>query len=333
MRNIGLIPKKFNYLYKTTNLINGKFYIGVHSTDRINDKYIGSGKLLKRAIEKYGRENFKREILYWFDNLEDMYEMEKQIVNEEFVKDKNNYNLSIGGGLCILYGESNGFYGKKHKKETIDNMKVKLSEMLSGRVHIKKGDKFTNIDPKDLDKWIKDGWERGSICEFTIWVNKNGKHKMIKEEEVNYYLENGWERGRKNISLAYSVWINNGELNKRVNPCDVGDYIEKGWKTGHIFNTSDGMLCYNRNGKNKFIKQDEVKEHEKNGWIKGMLRKNFVSGFKGKTHTPEMKTYISKKASENSKGRIWINKEGTTKMIYPNELQDYIQDGWKKGRK
>jgi molecular chaperone GrpE (heat shock protein) len=63
--------KKFNYFYKTTNIINEKFYYGVHSSDKDNDNYLGSGKLLLKAIKKYGRENFKREIIQFFDSFDD----------------------------------------------------------------------------------------------------------------------------------------------------------------------------------------------------------------------------------------------------------------------
>ena len=65
------IMKKFNYFYKTTNIINEKFYYGVHSSDKDNDNYLGSGKLLLKAIKKYGRENFKREIIQFFDSFDD----------------------------------------------------------------------------------------------------------------------------------------------------------------------------------------------------------------------------------------------------------------------
>ena len=59
--------KTFNYIYKITNKINGKIYIGKHSTDNLNDGYIGSGVVLKQAIKKYGVENFTKEIIEFCD--------------------------------------------------------------------------------------------------------------------------------------------------------------------------------------------------------------------------------------------------------------------------
>jgi len=325
--------KKFNYLYRTTNLINGKIYIGVHSTNRINDTYLGSGFILKRAIEKYGEKNFKKEILYLFDNIEEMYEKEKEIVNVDFVKRDDNYNMSIGGKLCILYGEKNGFYGKKHERETIEKMKLKLSDILTDQIYIRKDGKLTRIDADDYDKWEKDGWERSSTNGDKCWINKDGIVKMVRKDEAQNYICEGWKSGTNVNTIENKVWMNKDGKNKRIDKDIIDEHLKNGWKIGNCSTTTRDMICYNKDGINKMILPAQVEEYENNGWVKGMLKKEYIPSFKGKTHTDEVKAIISRKASENSKGRIWINKEEVTKMIYPYELEEYIKEGWKKGRK
>lgn len=90
----------FNIIYKVTNLINGKFYIGAHSTTNIDDGYYGSGKAISRAIKKYGKENFKKEILVHTYNKSLLYWLEDIFID---INDKLSYNMKPGG-----YG---GFYG------------------------------------------------------------------------------------------------------------------------------------------------------------------------------------------------------------------------------
>jgi hypothetical protein len=112
----------FYIIYKTTNLIDSKVYVGSHQTNDINDSYLGSGKYLKRAISKYGKVNFTKEILHIFNNKQDMFNKEREIVNEEFVKDTNTYNFKIGGsgGNPGIVG---AFSGKKHTPETIEKIR------------------------------------------------------------------------------------------------------------------------------------------------------------------------------------------------------------------
>jgi len=113
--------KKYKYLYRTTNIANGKTYIGVHCTDNLGDKYIGNGvkanfttankkKLtaFKSALLKYGVLNFKLEILAFYDTYEECLEQEKLLVNEQWVADNNNYNTTKGGVLHhVMYGSDN----------------------------------------------------------------------------------------------------------------------------------------------------------------------------------------------------------------------------------
>ena len=99
-------------VYKTTCLINNKIYIGVHTVEdpEIFDGYLGRGFFINRthyltnpvapfhyALIKHGVANFHRETLYIFDNEEEAYIKEAEIVTEEFIKENSNYNVSLGG--------------------------------------------------------------------------------------------------------------------------------------------------------------------------------------------------------------------------------------------
>jgi hypothetical protein len=84
-------------VYKTTNLISGKIYVGVHCVKKMNDAYLGSGVQLKKAVKKYGRQNFARETLFEFANEQDAYDKEQEIVNIEFISRSDTYNTCIGG--------------------------------------------------------------------------------------------------------------------------------------------------------------------------------------------------------------------------------------------
>lgn len=132
-----------NYtIYKTTNLINGKFYIGMHKTKNPNDSYLGSGTVIKKAIEKYGKENFKKEILFCFDNEQEMIDKEKELITEEQINDTMCYNMTLGGIGSWSHVDSTGDKNcmKRHdvalrvskslKKriQNDDNLKQKLLE-------------------------------------------------------------------------------------------------------------------------------------------------------------------------------------------------------------
>lgn len=88
----------YHFVYETTNLINGKKYLGKHSTKNLNDNYLGSGTLLKRAVAFHGNENFRRSILKFFDSAEEACQFETSLVTEHIVKSDEYYNLLLGGG-------------------------------------------------------------------------------------------------------------------------------------------------------------------------------------------------------------------------------------------
>lgn len=113
-------------VYEIKNLINNKIYVGAHATKNINDMYMGSGKLIKRAIKKYGSENFTRTLICFCESVEDMYRKEREIVNKEFISRDDTYNLNIGGvgssDYCIRKKISDSNKGRKKSEKTKQNM-------------------------------------------------------------------------------------------------------------------------------------------------------------------------------------------------------------------
>lgn len=99
---MGYFMKQYNFVYKTTNKINGKYYIGVHSTNDLDDGYLGSGNRIKAAVKKYGANNFARTIIKMWDTAEEAFAHERQIITEDVLNDNNCYNLRAGGhgGVC-----------------------------------------------------------------------------------------------------------------------------------------------------------------------------------------------------------------------------------------
>ena len=101
-----------HYIYKTTNLINGKIYIGKRSHENPEkDKYLGSGNVLKQAISKYGKQNFKKEILAIFLTEEQAYQKQSQLVTMQFIQRNDTYNICPGGrggrkGMVVVKTQS-----------------------------------------------------------------------------------------------------------------------------------------------------------------------------------------------------------------------------------
>jgi hypothetical protein len=83
------------HVYCTVNKVNGKVYVGATNGNDLN--YIGSGTAFKGAVEKYGRENFVKAVLCEFYDVKDAFAKEAEIVTEEFIKSKDNYNMIKGG--------------------------------------------------------------------------------------------------------------------------------------------------------------------------------------------------------------------------------------------
>lgn len=287
------MKRKYNYFYKITNLINNHFYYGIHSTDNLDDGYMGSGHRLHRAYKKYGFNNFNKEILKYFDSREDALNYEEEIVNEELVKNADCYNEVLGGGgirTSGLFPAKNVNTGEKimlsvDDPRYISGEYVTLSFGLTPAV-----DKYNNhylVDKNDirlLNGELKKQFE-GKVCV----KDKSGNIFYVSKDDPKY-ISGEYEIHNKKQILVKDINGNSLMVYKDDPRYISGELIpyHKGRKHSeeHKRKLSEArkrnskikekQSCYNtkwihndKNEINKMVKIDIVNEFLKNGWELG----------------------------------------------------------------
>lgn len=211
-------------IYKVTNQINGKFYIGSHKTKDLNDKYMGSGKYLKHAQEKYGMENFKKEILFVFHTAEEMYAKEAEIVNADFLAEENTYNLKIGGFGGFDYINSSGMnnYNKQTDKYLNDRRKAGLLGGASTAQKHKENNTgfFSETYQEKLKEVVLDKFPNGTFYGKSHSEESKDKMRKTAKERI----------GSKNSQFG-TMWITDGIYNKKIKKDSL---IPDGWRKGRI---------------------------------------------------------------------------------------------------
>jgi group I intron endonuclease len=220
-------------IYKTTNLINGHIYIGKHITDTpyTFDGYLGSGLGLQKAIKKYGKENFKRETLFVYDDEEDAYNKESEIVTKEFRYRHDVYN-ACDGGLGFLSGERNPRFGFRYS----DEEKKSMSERFRGKNGPFWGHRHTEETKAIFSKAMsgvkhpfygKFGKEHPS---FGTCRSEETKKKM-REAKIgaknNRFGYSYTRLDRKNMSIAF---LGQEEYDQRVLDIIFAEKV-RGWKS------------------------------------------------------------------------------------------------------
>jgi len=182
----------------------------MHQTKNLDDGYMGSGKLIKKAIQKYSIENFTKEILHVFDNEEDMKNKEKELV----VINEMSYNLCDGGhggfgyinrtGLSNLHNQASlggkaaaklhpqgTFGGKKHTEETKQKISIikKNNKAFLGKKHTEE----TKQKMRDSRKFKNIGITNSQYGSY--WITDGFNNKKVSDN----HIPDGWIKGRKNI--------------------------------------------------------------------------------------------------------------------------------------
>ena len=207
-------------IYKTTNLVNGKFYIGIHKTDDPQDEYLGSGKLIRLAVAKYGGQNFKKEILFKFTDADEAFKKEEELI-EINRGNPLSYNLRKGGSGGFDYLNRNGFSsiggkrswaGKKKKWEKNPESRKKQDE--SSRRNLAIATTYVTLEMRRKNQKIGiEAW-RGR--------HHSDEYKKRKSREL---------LGDKNPRYG-QVWVNLGGLEEVISPIEFESYLSLGWIKG-----------------------------------------------------------------------------------------------------
>jgi hypothetical protein len=270
------MSKKYHIIYKVTNLINGKIYIGKHSTNNIHDNYLGSGTALLSAVDKYGKENFKKEILSYHSTSEEALIEEALLVTPDFILRSDTYNIVVGGGGCKDY--------------YIESRSAKISKHAKNKVVVKDENGNTyKVDVND-QRYVS-----GELIHISKHVHKHKSFEEIYGEETATKLRNNIskcmkERLRKNPPTKDK----NGMFNKKHtkstrekisreriekelakgenNPMYGNGYKVSGEKNGMFGVKSKWMykIIDDDTFIRKYVKLDEVNVYILNNWKYGM---------------------------------------------------------------
>lgn len=221
------IVNPYGFIYITTNLINGKRYIGQKMFREKWKGYLGSGIHLKRAIKKYGRENFVRNIVDIAYSKEDLDRLEKEWINNyNAIENDDFYNIAEGGeGGFLIAGKSELEIKRIYKKIGDSNKGIKHSKQ--AREKISKG--HMGIEP----------WNKG-ISGYSVHSEETKSIMSVRQmgENNSFYGRKHSAETKKKFSESRSG--KNNPRAKRV-ICIT---------TGKVFDTiKDGAIYYNIRGK------------------------------------------------------------------------------------
>ena len=260
-------------VYKTTNKVNNKLYIGVHKTinHKIFDKYIGNGLKIgmkikepktpfQYAILKYGYENFNREVLYVFNTADEAYDKEAELVDIEFVKRVDTYNVALGGGGCrlcypVYQFDSNGnlvqkwdsseeameyFGSTTNSLQTALQFKEKLFGYYWSRSETININEFSKGDPKKtVYKYTKEGKCIAIYPSITEAANIEGIERTVLTTDIK--LESLVKEGFYFSTTLYELFVPKKKESLKGKSYYLytleGDYID-------IFENSKDLLNY-----------------------------------------------------------------------------------------
>jgi len=202
--------KKYHYIYKTTNLLSGKYYIGMHSTHDLNDGYYGSGTRLRRSLRKYGKKNHLVLILEYLDSRDELKKREEEIVNLNEIAKENCMNLMVGG--------KGGFISVEQQKR----------RAIAAGLAAAKRRRNDPILAKKLKKIASNNFKNANATGKIKYDTFKGKHHTQETKDKIGKSNSIQQKGTKNSQYG-TYWITNGKENKKIKKNDL---IPNKWSLG-----------------------------------------------------------------------------------------------------
>ena len=227
--------QKHYLIYQTTNLVNGKIYIGKHETFNIEDNYFGSGNLIVAAIKKYGIENFEFKILIDLKSREEMNLLEKMVVTEEFCAREDVYNIKVGGEggwdyinrNALLKNKSTHNGGQATKKflQSLSLDEYKLFMYKRSLIFKKTISNQSILQRLETSNKISDGLKKYYKSHQS--PRKGAKHSIESRKKMSLAAS------INNRAMVGKIWICN-DLTHKSKVILKTDPIPDGWRKGRI---------------------------------------------------------------------------------------------------
>jgi len=212
-------------IYKTTNTLNNKIYIGKHKTANKDDDYLGSGFLLKRAITKYGRHQFKKEIILECSNEDELNNAEADIVDDEFVARLDTYNIMKGGYGGFSYVNDNGLNIYDNHSE-ISSTNMKNACQVAGNKRLEEIRK-----DKELFEAYKHKMSNALKLHYLYNEGAFTGQKHTDASKAKIGKANSQHQSGKGNSQYGKLWIHNLEL-KESKRISKDEPMPEGWLKG-----------------------------------------------------------------------------------------------------
>ena len=257
----------YGYIYKTTNIVNGKIYVGQKkSKEFLGQRYLGSGKYLKCAIQHYGEDKFVVSLIKTANSKEELNDLEKFYIKKFNATDYDiGYNIANGA----VGGDTYTHLSDKDKRERIRKHADTKKRNNKKLVCIHMGDVDKRVEQSLLEDYLSRGWVRGRSEQFQKKLDDGRKGIKQSEEWIRKRVESGWlnksseeyELMRKKHSVATKRQMANTPKEERIERARNANKFR-----GH-------KCCFVHKGEEiHFIYKDDLQKYLDMGFSTGMYK-------------------------------------------------------------